>query len=89
MFVLYVQLLVSIGHENEPYVFWALCPSLPWSNLFFNTGCFDIWSLVYLQALIQLQQGMYVAIYIYINGCVCSNITLERLEQFQPNLVHI
>jgi hypothetical protein len=21
--------------------------------------------------------------------CVCSNITLERLERFQPNLVHI
>jgi hypothetical protein len=38
-------------------------------------------------------------IYLYINGCVCvcmyvcmciySGITLERLERFQPNLVHI
>jgi hypothetical protein len=34
-------------------------------------------------------------IYIYGNGCVyvcvcvCPGITLERLERFQPNLVHI
>jgi hypothetical protein len=35
---------------------------------------------------------MYVYIYIYICVCVCvcvcPGITLERLEQFQPNLVH-
>jgi hypothetical protein len=37
---------------------------------------------------------MYVYIYIYmcvcvcVCVCVCSGITLERLERFQPNLVH-
>jgi hypothetical protein len=34
-----------------------------------------------------------IRIYTYKNGCVCvfvcSGITLERLERFQPNLVHI
>jgi hypothetical protein len=30
---------------------------------------------------ISIQMGVYV--------CVCPHITLERLERFQPNLVHI
>jgi hypothetical protein len=31
---------------------------------------------------------MDVCVYIYICVCVCRGITLERLERFQPNLVH-
>jgi hypothetical protein len=33
--------------------------------------------------------GKYLLLSIYKNGCVCPGITLERLERFQSNLVHI
>jgi hypothetical protein len=45
---------------------------------------------------ISTKLGTHMTIYIYINilymcvcGYVCSSITLERLERFQPNLVHM
>jgi hypothetical protein len=37
----------------------------------------------------QLKKHIYKNGCVCVNVCVCSSITLERLERFYPNLVHI
>jgi hypothetical protein len=55
-----------------------------------SASCLVTWNMW------QFSVGYFSIFYIYKNGCmcsvymcVCSSITLEHLEQFQPNLVHI
>jgi hypothetical protein len=81
------MLLHSLPAETETcrivllrwLLMFATCGRFPWKAP--TTAC--------------RQLTHYILIYIYKNGCVCvcvfvcSGITLERLERYRPNLVHI
>jgi hypothetical protein len=69
------------GFDSRPYqIFWEVV-GLERGQLNLVSVTKDIWLYVYIRIL-------YILMYIKIKMCVCSSITVERLEEFQLNLVH-